>query len=110
MKDYRKRYYRNNRETERQRIAKRKRELKQKMHQYKLTLSCSRCGFKGSDGPWAIDFHHVDSKTQSDDDVEVSHLIRNGYSFKRIMAEIEKCEPVCANCHRIIHYEEHYGE
>ena len=30
-------------------------------------------------------------------------MIHDGFSWKAIMKEIQKCEIVCANCHRIEH-------
>jgi hypothetical protein len=31
-------------------------------------------------------------------------MIHDGFSWKAIMKEIQKCEVVCANCHRIRTY------
>jgi hypothetical protein len=37
---------------------------------------------------------------------EVSRLAGVG-SYKKAYAEIEKCIPLCSNCHRILHWDEH---
>ena len=63
--------------------------------EYKSKLSCIYCGFKH---PAAIDLHHRDFKNKSGN---VSELLwRRGLSF--VKKEIEKCDPVCSNCHRKI--------
>ena len=31
-------------------------------------------------------------------------MASHGYSKKKIIKEIEKCDTLCANCHRIEHY------
>ena len=66
---------------------------------FKLSLECSKCGFKH---PAAIDFHHLDP---SEKEGEVNKLAGSG-CFKKAYAEIEKCIPLCSNCHRILHWEE----
>jgi predicted HNH restriction endonuclease len=65
-----------------------------------ITLKCAQCGFSH---PGAIDFHHTDSATKEG---EVSRLAGVG-SYKKAYAEIEKCIPLCSNCHRILHWDEH---
>jgi hypothetical protein len=63
------------------------------------TLCCERCGFSD----WrALDFHHRDPQQKS---LEVANLVR-GNSLDIIKAEIAKCSVLCANCHRITHFEE----
>jgi len=32
---------------------------------------------------------------------DVSVLIARAYSLKKVLAEVEKCELVCANCHAV---------
>jgi hypothetical protein len=59
---------------------------------------CSRCGIEDKR---VLDFHHLRDKVQS-----VGSLRVGGYSKERIIAEIEKCILLCANCHRILHWEE----
>mgnify|MGYP003648289052 FL=1 len=68
-------------------------------NEFKTSLECSKCGFKH---PAAIDFHHKDSATKEG---EVSRLAGIG-SYKKAYAEIEKCIPLCSNCHRILHWDE----
>ena len=58
---------------------------------------CSDCG--GTFPVECMDFDHIDPTTKV---VEISKLRTRGPSYKeRIWAEIQKCELVCANCHRI---------
>ncbi len=62
---------------------------------------CSRCGIKhtGRNTP-IFDFHHRDEATKKGDWT----AMRNR-SLERQREEIAKCILVCANCHRMIHYE-----
>jgi len=65
--------------------------------QYKSDKVCIDCG----NGDWRVlDFHHRDPFTKI---AQVSRLVHTSSSMKRILAEIEKCDIVCANCHRIRH-------
>jgi hypothetical protein len=71
-----------------------------RFNEYKQGLSCSECGFSH---PAALDFHHRDPATKTD---RVSGMAHNGRGWTRILAEIAKCEVLCANCHRILHHDE----
>jgi hypothetical protein len=72
-----------------------------KWHDYKLTLSCAQCGFSH---PAVLDFHHV----VYEDKRSVGELARRG-CVKAAIEESKKCIPLCANCHRILHYNEREG-
>lgn len=61
----------------------------------KVLLGCADCGY--SEHPRALDFDHVGS-----DKVEnVSKMIVTNVPLELIFDEIDKCDVVCANCHRI---------
>lgn len=62
----------------------------------KLERGCTDCGYRGH--PDALEFDHLPGVVKVGN---VSALIRLGYSWAKIEAEIAKCEVVCANCHRI---------
>jgi hypothetical protein len=66
---------------------------------YKSSLCCAQCGFSHIA---ALDFHHEDPTTK---EYDVNRLISNG-QFKKAEEEIKKCIVLCANCHRIHHYNE----
>lgn len=55
---------------------------------------CSDCG--GKFPPVCMDFDHRDRLTKTEN---VSKLVSRRYEL--ILQEIEKCDLVCANCHRI---------
>ncbi len=82
------------------------RETKQKLIQkhlswindYKKEKGCTRCG---NIDPRVLDFHHRNGK----DKLFGLGTFRRAVGFERIKKEVEKCEIVCANCHRILHYE-----
>jgi len=91
------RYYYENREDEKERSAERKEYLVQWLQEYKDDLSCPKCG---EDRNPALDFHHRDGV---DKVMRVSQMPRNGYGQKAILEEIQKCDVICANCHRVEH-------
>lgn len=46
-----------------------------------------------------MDLHHLDPSKK---DAMVSQLLKSG-SFQTLQEEINKCVPLCANCHRLLH-------
>lgn len=46
-----------------------------------------------------MDFDHLENK-----EMNLSDMIRRGFGKKKILKEVEKCELVCANCHRLRTY------
>ena len=81
------------------RIRKERREWFQDL---KKSKKCERCGI---DDFRVLDFHHLDPNEK---DLEVANMVRLRWSKKKILAEIEKCQCLCANCHRIVHWEERH--
>ena len=65
---------------------------------YKRERGCHKCGTKD---PRVLDFHH---KGKEDKLFGIGGF-RREVGFQRLSEEIEKCEVVCANCHRILHDE-----
>lgn len=60
---------------------------------FKLNKPCTLC--KKIYPPCAMDFNHINKEEKID---SISNLY--GKSKNRILAEINKCELICANCHR----------
>jgi hypothetical protein len=59
----------------------------------KQGLKCKLCG---ENDPRCIDFHHIDPKLKTMNCADFLNM-----SCKtRLLKEIEKCEALCANCHR----------
>ena len=97
-KIYKARWYQSNKELTKARSRENKRKQKNEWDAYKATLSCSHCGASHPSGV-IIDFHHVDRT----DKQNVSSLVKNS-RFAAAMEEVKKCIPLCANCHRILHW------
>jgi len=68
------------------------------LNDYKQQRGCSRC--KTID-PRVLDFHHKNNENK----LFTVGGFRRAVGFERIKKEVEKCEVVCANCHRILHDE-----
>lgn len=66
---------------------------------YKIEVGCKVCGFK--EHPVALDFHHRDSETK---EFNIAEAMRSGWSLARVKQEVEKCDVLCANHHRIHHF------
>jgi len=95
---YRRTWYSKNKESEKAHVLRRKKEIKKWFLDYKKTLSCVRCG---ENHPAALDFHH---RNQRDKSFGINTKVHVGYSIDKIKKELEKCEVLCANCHRKLHY------
>lgn len=103
MRELRKKWYDKNKESERGKAKVRQKQRRTDFNkwylEYKSSLSCIQCGFSH---PAALDFHHRDKREK---DFDPSQLIK--YQNKeRFLNEVEKCDVLCANCHRILHYNE----
>jgi len=61
--------------------------------EYLSAHPCTQCG---ETDPVALEFHHV----RGEKTIEVSRLIGRGASLDVIKAEIQKCDVLCASCHR----------
>jgi hypothetical protein len=61
---------------------------------YKLTVGCQDCGYKVH--AEALDLDH------RPEEAKLFALSRGwAYSWDKVIAEAEKCDVVCANCHRV---------
>lgn len=58
---------------------------------------CTRCD---ESDPGSLDFHHVGPKTMG-----IAQMISRRCPEDRIREELEKCELLCANCHRKEHHD-----
>jgi len=76
-------------------VHKCRKNLKRKAVEY-LGGKCARCGYDKCIE--ALDFHHKDPALKD------HNITGSGYrSWERTKIELDKCEVVCANCHREIH-------
>jgi len=98
-KEYSRKDYLGNYAQRREKLNARRRELKAQWDDYKKTLACTKCGFTHHA---ALDFHHEDPSKK---EYNVNRLVSDG-RFRKAYEEIKKCIVLCANCHRIHHYEE----
>jgi hypothetical protein len=70
-------------------------ELQDRVADYLSNNPCVDCNFSDIR---ALDFDHIDPSTKK---IEISKAIYRGWSWKKMINEINKCEVRCANCHRI---------
>lgn len=76
-------------------VDRRRKLVKQKAVDY-LGEKCQRCGYDRYIG--ALEFHHRDPN-------EKDFQIAASLSWDKIVKELNKCDLLCANCHREIHQE-----
>ena len=67
------------------------------LREIKSSLSCKSCGESRA---WCLDFHH---RNPAEKEYKFSQL--RYWSRARILEEIDKCDVLCANCHRDYHYQ-----
>lgn len=69
-------------------------EWRKKLFEYLKDKKCMDCRESNS---IVLEFDHI----KGEKTCNISDLIRKTPSWEKILIEIEKCEIVCANCHRI---------
>ena len=99
QKEYKKKYYEKNKEAHVQRSRINKARQKKIWDAFKASQKCTHCGLQH---PAVIDFHHV---IRGSDKKSVNKLVADG-RFTAAMTEVEKCIPLCSNCHRMLHWKE----
>lgn len=75
--------------------AKRVEDARKYVRSIKVLNPCADCGMHYHFA--AMDFDHVRGEKKAD----ISTLVTRGARIVRIKAEIDLCELVCSNCHRI---------
>ena len=93
-----KRTYKDRRETIIASVIRRRKEIRMKAINH-LGGKCIKCGYDKY--PEVLEFHHKDPSQKE------FNVSRKGHcrSWERVKKEIEKCDLLCANCHREIHVE-----
>lgn len=72
-----------------------KRRIKEHLDALKIEKGCVDCGYNKE--AVALDFDHV----SGDKSFSIAFGLSYGYGLPKLLAEVEKCEVRCANCHRI---------
>jgi hypothetical protein len=68
------------------------------LQELKESLSCIKCG---ESRWWILDFHH---RNPQEKEMNMASFMHH-FGMKRILEEIEKCDVLCANCHRDEHFQ-----
>lgn len=83
--------------------AKRGSDRKEFLNNIKLTRGCAACGYR--DNAVALDFDHNDpAKKKFNISSRYLHATESD-----LLAELEKCTVLCANCHRVRTHEERHS-
>jgi hypothetical protein len=84
-----------------------KKQLQRKYRQwlinYKKRQKCNICGIADHR---VLDFHHQ----KENKEFSLGDILKNGYGFEIIKREVKKCTVICANCHRILHYQKNKNQ
>jgi hypothetical protein len=98
MRQYRRDWYQRNKEHAKGKVLERKATIKRWFKDMKSSLKCNRCS---EDNPACLEFHH-----SNPDEKEhiITQMVSCGWSVEKIKEEMEKCEVLCANCHRKEHF------
>lgn len=101
-REYMRNYYRHTENGKRlakesnRRLGERRRKILEELK----SVPCADCG--NTYPVYVMDFHHKDPSRKI-------RGVANMNSVKSIIEEAEKCDVVCANCHRIRTWKEKYG-
>lgn len=89
------RWYEKNKETHKQKRKDRYYAISAMINSFRVP-----CVICGESSPVCLDFHHRNPEEKL---YTICHMARWNCSKKKIIAEVEKCVVLCANCHRKLH-------
>ena len=102
---YGKAWYQRNRAKQMAYVNARRRRLSEQIRLFLLDyLKSHPCRVCGIDNPVVLEFHH---KNPQEKKYNIAHLIHRGCTLEVVKKEVEKCDVLCANCHRIETASEH---
>lgn len=94
---------RKNSEKVRAKIRERRAAIRAELNRIKEERGCADC--KQKFPYYVLDFDHIDSSNKVNG---VSALLKEA-GLERVREEVQKCEVVCANCHRIRTHKRQFG-
>jgi len=99
-REMRRKFNRRFREKNREKVLANHRRRRHEIRDYlrSLKTACAQCG---ESHPACIDYHHRDPKEKV---ASVARMIGKNANIDRIKEEIAKCDTLCANCHRKLHW------
>ena len=80
-----------------QQQAERRQALQQRVRDYKSERGCTCCD---ESDEMCLELHHLDP---SEKELNPADMATRGWSWERMLSEIQKCVVVCSNCHKKIH-------
>jgi predicted HNH restriction endonuclease len=101
QRQYMAKYYDEHKSTQIERNRERRRKNRDWLRDYKSSLKCEVCG---EDHIACLDFHHRDPQEKETSLFRVIWV--KCWGKERILAEIAKCQVLCSNCHRKLHWRE----
>lgn len=93
------RWYRENAKRKMGWQARRRDEIRAWWRDLKSTKRCEHCG---ESDPDCLQFHHRDPRAK---EITLANAVGNAWSRERILAEVAKCDVLCANCHLKHHWD-----
>lgn len=90
-----KKHYQNNLDKIKNRSKKRNRRVKPELQKILLPFLEKGCAVCGEKDLVVLDFDHLRDKKYN-----IAKLVSAVFSVKKVLSEIEKCQILCANCHR----------
>lgn len=91
-REYTRQHYRDNKDYYLKKKIRTKKRYQKEYYEWLMDQSCVDCGID--------DFRVLEHDHLRDKEFNISHMVGQR-SLKGLMSEIEKCDVVCANCHRI---------
>lgn len=99
---YFKEYYKNNKKKHVSRVRVVNERTRQKLHEFLAAYfennPCVECG---EDNILVLEIDHINNKSKNGKAFSMGEARRNGISLRKVKKELERCQVLCANCHRV---------